>query len=127
MEDSKRPMIPFESNGLGHGDHTYSPGRTTFRNSRRLRFILAVTIGLVFWCWISPAPGLQLPIGSLAPQTAISSPVPLDIHIMSKCPDALDCLRDLVVPTMQQVFDRVDFRLSYIGRLVKHTATVKSA
>ena len=41
--------------------------------------------------------------------------VALEAHIMSKCPDARDCLRDLVVPAMQQVVDKVDFQLSYIG------------
>ncbi|KAH8900047.1 hypothetical protein GQ53DRAFT_816078 [Thozetella sp. PMI_491] len=41
--------------------------------------------------------------------------VPLEAHIMSKCPDARDCLRDLVLPAMQQVHDKVDFTLSYIG------------
>ena len=42
--------------------------------------------------------------------------VPLEAHIMSKCPDARDCLQQLVVPTMEQVSDKVDFKLSYIGR-----------
>ncbi|OAA54847.1 gamma interferon inducible lysosomal thiol reductase [Niveomyces insectorum RCEF 264] len=42
--------------------------------------------------------------------------VPLEAHIMSKCPDAQDCLRDLVLPTMQRVVDKVNFTLSYIGR-----------
>ncbi|KAF4551523.1 Hypothetical protein D9617_13g100240 [Elsinoe fawcettii] len=42
--------------------------------------------------------------------------VPLEAHIMSKCPDARDCLRDLVLPSMQQVNRQVDFKLSYIGR-----------
>ncbi|PBP23568.1 gamma interferon inducible lysosomal thiol reductase [Diplocarpon rosae] len=41
--------------------------------------------------------------------------VPLEAHIMSKCPDATDCLRDLVLPTMQRVTDKVNFTLSYIG------------
>ncbi|KAL2158605.1 hypothetical protein VTH06DRAFT_4087 [Thermothelomyces fergusii] len=41
--------------------------------------------------------------------------VPLEAHIMSKCPDARDCLRDLVLPTMEKVHDKVDFTLSYIG------------
>ena len=36
---------------------------------------------------------------------------------MSKCPDARDCLRDLVVPAMQQVVDKVNFRLSFIGKV----------
>ena len=42
--------------------------------------------------------------------------VPLEAHIMSKCPDARDCLRDLVVPAMEQLVDMVDFTLSFIGR-----------
>lgn len=44
--------------------------------------------------------------------------VPLEVHIMSKCPDARDCLRDLIVPTMERVSDKVDFKLSFIGRWV---------
>jgi len=42
--------------------------------------------------------------------------VALEAHIMSKCPDARDCLQQLVVPAMEQVSDKVDFRMSYIGR-----------
>lgn len=41
--------------------------------------------------------------------------VPLEVHIMSKCPDAKDCLHDLVLPAMQNVSHMVDFKLSYIG------------
>lgn len=43
------------------------------------------------------------------------SKVPLDVHIMSKCPDARDCLNKLVLPAMANVSDKVDFRLSMIG------------
>ena len=42
--------------------------------------------------------------------------VPLEAHIMSKCPDAQYCLQQLVVPAMEQIHDKVDFRLSFIGR-----------
>lgn len=42
--------------------------------------------------------------------------VPLEAHIMSKCPDARDCLRDLVLPTMMKVHDKVNFTLSFLGR-----------
>jgi hypothetical protein len=35
---------------------------------------------------------------------------------MSKCPDARDCLRDLVVPAMEKVVDMVDFNVSFIGK-----------
>lgn len=44
--------------------------------------------------------------------------VPLEAHIMSKCPDAKDCLKDLVVPAMEKVYDKVEFKLSYIGTYV---------
>ena len=44
--------------------------------------------------------------------------VPLEAHIMSKCPDARDCLQKLVLPTMQRVSDKVNFTLSYIGTYV---------
>ena len=44
-----------------------------------------------------------------------SALVPLEAHIMSKCPDAKDCLRDLVVPAMEDIADMVDFNLSFIG------------
>jgi hypothetical protein len=44
--------------------------------------------------------------------------IPLEAHIMSKCPDARDCLRDLVVPAMEKIEKKVDFRLSFIGKYV---------
>ncbi len=44
--------------------------------------------------------------------------VPLEAHIMSKCPDARDCLKDLIVPAMEKISDKVDFRLSFIGKYV---------
>ena len=50
--------------------------------------------------------------------------VPLEAHIMSKCPDARDCLRDFVVPAMETVADLVDFRLSFIGEYVYTTYNV---
>lgn len=42
--------------------------------------------------------------------------VPLEAHIMSKCPDAKDCLHDMILPAMQDISDKVDFTLSYIGK-----------
>lgn len=44
------------------------------------------------------------------------SKVTLEAHIMSKCPDAQVCLRDLVVPAMANISSDVDFTLSYIGK-----------
>ena len=45
-----------------------------------------------------------------------STVVPLEAHIMSKCPDARDCLKDLIVPAMEEIADMVDFSLSFIGK-----------
>ena len=41
--------------------------------------------------------------------------VALEAHVMSKCPDAKDCLRELVVPAMEKIHDMVEFKLSFIG------------
>lgn len=41
--------------------------------------------------------------------------IPLEAHIMSKCPDAQACLKNLILPTMEQVSDKVDFQLSFIA------------
>lgn len=42
--------------------------------------------------------------------------VELEAHGMSRCPDFRDCLRELILPTMEQVSDRVNFTLSFIGQ-----------
>jgi len=46
--------------------------------------------------------------------------VPLEAHIMSKCPDARDCLHDMILPAMQNISHKVDFKLSYIGTITDH-------
>ncbi|KAF4126800.1 Gamma interferon inducible lysosomal thiol reductase (GILT) [Geosmithia morbida] len=46
--------------------------------------------------------------------------VPLEAHIISKCPDTRDALRELILPVMQRVSDEVDFTLSYIGKTTSH-------
>lgn len=35
---------------------------------------------------------------------------------MSKCPDAQGCLQKLILPAMEQISEKVDFRLSFIAR-----------
>ncbi len=47
-----------------------------------------------------------------------SQKVPLEIHIMSKCPDARDCVDLLIAPTLEQAEDLVEFRMSFIGTFV---------
>ena len=55
-----------------------------------------------------------------------SALVPLEAHIMSKCPDARDCLSDLIVPAMEKISDKVDFSLSFIGTYVTPLSRTKS-
>lgn len=50
-----------------------------------------------------------------APAGANRKLVPVEAHIMSKCSDARDCLREMVLPAMQRVGDKVNFTLSFIG------------
>ncbi|PGH10852.1 hypothetical protein AJ79_05212 [Helicocarpus griseus UAMH5409] len=56
--------------------------------------------------------------------TADSNRVPLEAHIMSKCPDAQYCLERLIVPSMVQVHEKVDFRLSFIGSASNDSSAV---
>lgn len=49
-------------------------------------------------------------------QSNESTRIPLEAHIMSKCPDAQGCLQKLILPAMEQISDKVDFRLSFIAR-----------
>ncbi|PGH34237.1 hypothetical protein GX50_02914 [[Emmonsia] crescens] len=53
-----------------------------------------------------------------------SNRVHLEAHIMSKCPDAKYCLEELIVPTMVQMHDKVDFRLSFIGSVSNKSSDV---
>ncbi|KAL4951846.1 hypothetical protein BDW69DRAFT_31517 [Aspergillus filifer] len=55
---------------------------------------------------------------------ANSERVPFEAHIMSKCPDARDCIRELVVPTMERVSDKVDFDLSFIATVSNQSSDV---
>ncbi|KAL1888789.1 hypothetical protein Sste5346_009343 [Sporothrix stenoceras] len=138
--DEKRLMA-----GLVEPTVERRPGMSsTTRRKLRVRFgyvAALVIIGLTVVLFLQPAPLLEVstwspmaskeevwrsktPIYEVEPKKgAASRPahtsgrlVPFEAHIMSKCPDALDCLRDLVLPTMQQVVDKVNFTLSYIGR-----------
>lgn len=73
----------------------------------------------VFYFWMPymmPDPTDFL-IPDVTDELIVASPklVPLEAHIISKCPDTRDALRELILPVMQRVVDKVDFTLSYIG------------
>lgn len=37
-----------------------------------------------------------------------------------------DCLREMILPTMQRVYDKVNFTLSFIGEYVESSLPVRS-
>ncbi|TVY81357.1 hypothetical protein LSUE1_G002507 [Lachnellula suecica] len=60
--------------------------------------------------------GVRIEEGVQMPHVEVDKPlVPLEAHIMSKCPDAKYCLQKLILPAMMKVVDKVNFTLSYIG------------
>jgi hypothetical protein len=87
----------------------------------RRRLVLAnlIVCGFLGWQLYNAFPAFASLFGwNNAPTTTLTGEralVPLEASIMSKCPDARDCLRDLVLPTMQRVMEKVNFTLSFIG------------
>ncbi|OCL06626.1 hypothetical protein AOQ84DRAFT_296636 [Glonium stellatum] len=77
------------------------------------RFHAAAFVFIIGLFWLARSFQCQDPTHDHFTETK----VPLEVHIMSKCPDARDCLQELVLPTMQNVSNKVKFRLSYIGRV----------
>lgn len=67
----------------------------------------------IFYGFSTTTEGAELPL--MDPLDEEPSKVPLEAHIMSKCPDAQYCLQQLVVPAMEQISDKVDFDLSFIA------------
>jgi hypothetical protein len=100
-----------------------------FRGFTMRRICYAVCIVLIAWFILhttgAPYRGGRLSTTKPGPSEAETATtekhatkVALEAHIMSKCPDAKACLEKLIVPAMVQISDKVDFRLSYIGRSV---------
>lgn len=67
---------------------------------------------------VSPFTGGDVvPLTENKPEASVGdNKVLLEAHVMSKCPDARDCLQKLVVPAMEQISDKVDFGLAFIAR-----------
>lgn len=118
-------------------NRAFYPGNMQRPGLSRSRRLLLVSLPLVLLTWLlishlsfdktdsvvyqvkghqSHHPTAHPPHKAVASKGNSSGLVPLEAHIMSKCPDARDCLRDLVVPAMEKVVDMVDFNVSFIGK-----------
>ncbi|KAI9649828.1 hypothetical protein NHQ30_002410 [Ciborinia camelliae] len=92
------------------------------RRARPLAFG-ALALGLIYFLWTMNfhqfmGCGMGAQYTGLQQNAVVVSdhkPIPLEAHIMSKCPDAQDCLKMMVLPAMQRVYDKVNFTLSFIG------------
>ena len=110
---------------LGYGEVKDNRNQKSYRSRRAVRILIFFAIWLLLTVYIVPKftrpfPFTQIDDRDQQLETSKSnstSLVPLEAHIMSKCPDAKDCLVDLVVPAMEQIVDKVDFTLSYIGNI----------
>lgn len=89
------------STSISHGHHNPPLQTENFESTQNENYWPQKNLG-------SSTPGSQ--------KTQAQSKVPLEAHIMSKCPDAQACLQKLVLPAMEQISDKVDFKLSFIAR-----------
>merc|ERR1712000_771120 len=129
LHDEKRP-----SEVLPTTNHRLSPrgamnhSRASRRGCARVIAACLITAFITFWtCYQWVAPRSFVPSSSTTEwaephiaQGATGDLVPLEAHIISKCPDTRDALRELLLPVMQRVSSKVDFKLSYIGKLAPH-------
>lgn len=103
--------------------HVSPPMSRRIRSSVCVRIaMVAILSALVFWgltqdgFFFQDAPDKSVVPPPSTPPATEGKLVPLEAHIMSKCPDARDCLHDLILPAMQQVYDKTNFTLSFIGQ-----------
>ncbi|KAK7748873.1 hypothetical protein SLS53_000897 [Cytospora paraplurivora] len=99
---------------------TSPPDSRPARRFRPFLFLALAALCVYIYAWafsiFSHVPDMSLPSSLQAPlTTSEKDPVPLEAHIMSKCPDARDCLKELILPTMVRASDKVNFTLSFIG------------
>ena len=110
--DSKTPLLP-HAQPAGQDDVNAGQNLTMARRrSNKTRFQIAAVALLLSLFWLARTWNCD------HEHLDADTKVPLEVHIMSKCPDARDCLKKLVLPTMSNVSEKVDFRLSFIGRYV---------
>ncbi|KAK3190468.1 hypothetical protein K4F52_003489 [Lecanicillium sp. MT-2017a] len=93
---------------------------TPVRRRRSRLLVPTVILFLLGYCYLT---SFRMPLRVSLDQLSSSTPptagsnglVPLEAHIISKCPDTRDALRKLILPAMQVIHEKVDFKLTYIG------------
>ncbi|KAF4449916.1 hypothetical protein F53441_6835 [Fusarium austroafricanum] len=95
-----------------------SPPRSIRRSRSTLILTFIIGVAFTFWLWqpFEPLANASIikPISDDVKTT--ERLVPLEAHIMSKCPDAKEGLELLVLPVMERAHEKVNFTLSYIGK-----------
>jgi hypothetical protein len=103
MSDAKEPLLP-------QTQEDAMPRRPSAKRFSRFHATaIAILLGVF---WLATTWKCEHHHG----EDETGTKVPLEVHIMSKCPDARDCLQKLVLPAMQNVSAKVEFRLSFIGK-----------
>ncbi|KAF2855770.1 hypothetical protein T440DRAFT_440329 [Plenodomus tracheiphilus IPT5] len=109
-DDTKDPLLPSQAKASTQDAVTTAEQDDTMaRQSRKQKFQIAAFVFLISLFWLARTWNCD------HEHLEKDTKVPLEIHIMSKCPDARDCMKKLVVPTMAEVADKVNFTLSFIG------------
>ncbi|KAF2719100.1 hypothetical protein K431DRAFT_229434 [Polychaeton citri CBS 116435] len=134
-DPEKQPLIPFSTPTLEDGEQEPQPTLAELRqrviDAQREyqvalnrtpagRWSIRFAVMAVAFCF-SLMLFMLLSIGTEFMDDEYSDPrVPLDVHIMSKCPDARDCLHDMILPAMVNVSHLVKFNLDFIGKETEH-------
>lgn len=93
-----------------------NPPRPALTIFTRVRRVLLVAVLLITSFHLVAVPYMPKNFFQCNHGATTKALVPFEAHIISKCPDTRHALRNLILPVMQKVHDKVDFQLSYIGK-----------
>ncbi|RAR09669.1 DNA binding protein [Stemphylium lycopersici] len=94
----KAPLLPNTHEDTTTVDAHEAMASRRSRDKTRLQMAAVFLLLSLFW--------LATSFTCTQEHVEANTRVPLDVHIMSKCPDARDCLKELVLPAMANVSDK---------------------
>jgi hypothetical protein len=115
-QSGPEPTLAELQQNVQKAQRAYMRARTKSTNGKWHRRIIFSVTGLLFFFMFFCMSIIAVDVWNEDDTPYSSGRVPLEAFIMSKCPDARDCLHDMILPAMQNVSHKVDFKLSYIGR-----------